>query len=187
MRKIGYADIINGGLSFDIERFSKPDNCFYPVFSWIWNDVLDRDTLKRQIDEMCEGGIRCFYIIPEPKDFRPHTMVTNLEPDYLTDEFMEYVRFCADYAESKGLYMWLYDEGGWPSGHATGKVVIAEPKTIRKKLVKYNVSVKSGDIYSERAGVKASFVGKTRIKDGHVFDADCTVTEYCVEAESGSS
>ncbi len=55
MKRIGYSDIIKGGLSFDAERFSKPDNCFYPVFSWIWNDVLDKETVRRQIDEMYEA------------------------------------------------------------------------------------------------------------------------------------
>lgn len=185
MKRIGYSDIIKGGLSFDAERFSKPDNCFYPVFSWIWNDVLDKETVRRQIDEMYEGGIRCFYIIPEPKDFRPYTMVTNLEPDYLTDEFMEYVRFCADYAESKGMYMWLYDEGGWPSGHATGKVVVAQPDAVRKRLLKHTVNVKKGEVFFERPEVKASFIGNIRIKSGHVFEEDCTVTEFCVEVESG--
>ena len=93
MKKLHYSDTIIPGLSFEAERFLNPDTCFYPVFSWVWNDVLDKNEIKKQLDEMREGGIRCFYIIPEPKEFRPNSMVTRLEPDYLSDEFMEFIKF----------------------------------------------------------------------------------------------
>ncbi len=181
MKELSYSDVINGGLEFEHERFSTPDNCFYPVFSWIWNDVLDQDKIKNQIDEMAEGGIRCFYIIPEPKNFRPHTMATNLEPDYLTDEFMEYIKFTADYANSKGMYMWLYDEGGWPSGGASGKVSLKEPKTVIKNIERRESILKQGNKYLLSNDVKAAFFEDKRLYGGEVFDSDIEITEYYIK------
>ena len=112
-----YTDLI-----FEEESYRNPDNSFYPVYFWMQNAVLSRDEIKKQIDEMYEADIRGICIVPEPASFRPTSMVTELEPDYLTDEFMEYMKYTADYIASKGMVMWLYDEGGWPSGSANGLV-----------------------------------------------------------------
>lgn len=185
MKELHYFDTIKPGLPFESARFLNPDTCFYPVFSWVWNDVLDRDEIKKQIDEMCEGGIRCFYIIPEPKDFRPNTMVTNLEPDYLSDEFMEFIKFTADYAAEKGMYMWLYDEGGWPSGSATGKVVKNKPEAVRKRLLCREILVKKGETYTVSSDIKAAFIGNQRIYGGDVFSSDVTITEFFVAKDGG--
>ncbi len=185
MNKLHYFDTIKPGLPFEQARFIQPDTCFYPVFAWVWNDVLDKSEIKKQIDEMLEGGIRNFYIIPEPKDFRPNTMVTRLEPDYLSDEFMEFVKFTADYAAEKGMYMWLYDEGGWPSGSATGKVVKNKPETIQKRLSCRKISVKKGETYTIPSDVKASFLENQRIFSGSVFESDVTISEFFVSKDEG--
>lgn len=185
MKKLHYFDTVNPGLPFEKERFFTPDTCFYPVFSWVWNDVLDKNEIKKQLDEMLEAGIRNFYIIPEPKDFRPNTMVTRLEPDYLSDEFMDFVKFTADYAFEKGMYMWLYDEGGWPSGSATGKVVKNNPETVQKKLSCRRISVKKGETYTVPSDVKASFLENQRIFSGVVFESDATISEFFVAKDEG--
>ena len=109
-------------LSFDTEKFFAPDNSFYPVYSWMWNEKLSRDEIKRQLDEMYDRNIRGVYVVPLPKEFRPETMVTNLEPSYLSDDYFEMLSFAADYARSKDMTFWFYDEGGWPSGNANGLV-----------------------------------------------------------------
>lgn len=184
MDKMNYSDMVNGQMNFEAERFLNPDNCFYPVFSWIWNDVLDFDEIKRQIDDMYSGGIRCFYIIPEPKNFRPYSMVTKLEPEYLTDEYMEYVRFTAEYAKTKGMYMWLYDEGGWPSGNAAGQVVGQKPELVSKKLARRTVSVKKDSVYTVPKDVKAAFFKGERICDLKKFDCDSEIDEYYIQTKS---
>ncbi|MBQ6809432.1 MAG: hypothetical protein IJP09_01830 [Clostridia bacterium] len=186
MKSLHYSDTVKGNLPFESERFARPDNCFYPVFSWIWNDVLTENEIKKQIDEMYDGGIRCFYIIPEPKSFRPNSMVTNLEPDYLTYEFMEFIRLTADYAEEKGMYMWLYDEGGWPSGSASGKVAAKNGSTRRKYLSKREISLKKDEKYTLSEEIKAVFIGDKRILDKFTAEEDLTVTEFFVNQENSS-
>ncbi len=181
MKKLHYSDTINGNQPFEEERFSCPDNCFYPVYAWVWNDVLDKNEIKKQIDEMLDGGIRCFYVIPEPKEFRPNSMVTRLEPDYLSDEFMKFIKFTADYASEKGMYMWIYDEGGWPSGHAIGKIVEKYPELERKRLFKRTISLKKGETYTDSEGTIAAFIKNKRIFSGHTPEENTEITEFYIE------
>ena len=84
--------------------------------------------LDEQLAEMQRLGIRAFYILPEPKNFRPDSMPTNLSPDYLSEEFFELCAYAIDKGTSQGMKCWIYDEGGWPSGGACGKVVKDRPE-----------------------------------------------------------
>lgn len=104
--------------SFDFNVFTTPVSRYYPSYAWVWNDILDRDSIKRQLDEMFERNIRHVYVIPLAREFRPHTMVTNLQPQYLSDEYFDLFKFAVDYAYEKGMLFGLYDESGWPSGNA---------------------------------------------------------------------
>ena len=84
--------------SFDSNSFACPDVIFAPVYIWVWNDVCTREVIDSQLAEMQRLGIRAFYILPEPKEFRPHSMPTNLSPDYLSAAYFD---LCA-YAVRKG-------------------------------------------------------------------------------------
>ncbi len=114
--------------SFDIEKFSNPSNEFYPVYGWVWNDIITREGIKKQIDEMYAKNILGVYVIPLPKEFRPISMVTNLQPEYLSDEYFELLTYAVDYAWEKGIKFWIYDEAGWPSGNANFKVTENNPE-----------------------------------------------------------
>jgi len=104
--------------NFDINSFKEPENKFYPSYAWDWNDVLTKEGIKKQLDEFYDRNIRHIYVIPLTPEFRPHTMVTNLQPPYLSDGYFEMFKFAVDYAHSKGMLVGLYDEAGWPSGNA---------------------------------------------------------------------
>ena len=86
---------------FDINKFISPDVTFAPVYIWVWNDICTREIIDSQLAEMQNLGIRAFYILPEPKDFRPNSMPTNLRPEYLSDEYFE---LCA-YAFEQARYV----------------------------------------------------------------------------------
>lgn len=108
---------------FDINGFKDPDNRYYPIYSWVWNDKMDKELVKAQLDEMYDRNVRQVYVIPLPKEFRPYTMVTDLQPEYLSDEYFELFKFAVDYASEKGILFGLYDEAGWPSGNANFTVM----------------------------------------------------------------
>lgn len=111
-----------------------------PVYSWLWNAPVTRESVVRGLDEMLSGGIRAFYVIPEPPEFRPGKMETHLSPPYLSEEYMLLVRFTMEQAKLRGMSMWLYDEGGWPSGGAAGRVVAADEsarhKTLSRRMIR---------------------------------------------------
>ena len=64
-----------------------------PVYTWLWNGAADDKETARQIDKMYEAGIRGFYIIAEPENFRPNLRRTFLKPDYLSAEYFDRVYF----------------------------------------------------------------------------------------------
>ena len=113
---------------FNINKFLAPDVSCAPVYVWVWNDVCTKEVIDTQLTEMQNLGIRAFYILPEPKDFRPGSMPTNLTPDYLTDEFFELCAYAIKKGRALNMNCWIYDEGGWPSGSACGKVTGAHPE-----------------------------------------------------------
>ena len=113
---------------FDFNNFITPDVSYAPVYIWVWNDVCTHKIIDEQLKEMQKLGIRAFYILPEPKEFRPNSMPTNLSPEYLSEEFFELCAYAIDKGTSLGMNCWIYDEGGWPSGGACGKVVKDRPE-----------------------------------------------------------
>ena len=119
---------MNGNDIFNINRFLTPDVSCAPVYVWVWNDVCTKEIIYNQLNEMKKLGIRAFYILPEPKDFRPGSMPTNLTPDYLTDDFFELCDYAIKQGKARGMNCWIYDEGGWPSGSACGKVTKSHPE-----------------------------------------------------------
>lgn len=114
--------------AFNLNSFITPDISCAPVYIWVWNDVCTKEVIDTQLNEMQNLGIRAFYILPEPKDFRPDSMPTKLSPEYLTDEYFELCKYAIKQGNALGMNCWIYDEGGWPSGSACGKVTQAHPE-----------------------------------------------------------
>lgn len=166
--------------NFDLQVFLSPDVRFAPVYSWVWNGVVSREKTDRQLEEMKRLGVRCFYIIPEPKSFRPVSMPTEMEPDYLTGPYFEEFVYAIEKGVQLGMECWLYDEGGWPSGGACGKVLWDHPELARRTLKFEEKQFPAGSVYQKSsAEVSAAFInGDQMIGEGHAFDADTTVTEY---------
>ena len=174
---------------FSINSFVTPDASYAPVYVWVWNDVCSCDIIDQQLAEMQNLGIRAFYILPEPKGFRPDSMPTNLEPDYLTDEFFALSVYAIEKGKSLGMNCWIYDEGGWPSGGACGKVMKDHPEYGRQTLECYERSFSAGEVYKKSAhDVLAAFINeKEIIEEGYRFLDDSVVTEYVAEKETNGN
>ena len=95
--------------SFSQESFKAPSQEYAPIYSWVWNGPISKETIDAQIAEMDRLRIKAFYIIPEPKTFRPTSMPTHLEPDYLTREYFQYYRYAMNKAREYGMKCWIYD------------------------------------------------------------------------------
>lgn len=79
---------------------------------WSWNDDLSKHELLRQIEEMHEAGIGGFFIHARG----------GLTVPYMGEEWMDLNQFCIEKCQELGMEVWLYDENGWPSGYADGKL-----------------------------------------------------------------
>lgn len=80
---------------------------------WSWNDKLDPAELRRQINVMHNLGMKGFFMHARG----------GLETEYLSDEWYDCINQCVDEAEKLGMEAWSYDENGWPSGFAGGKLL----------------------------------------------------------------
>ncbi|MCR5484171.1 MAG: hypothetical protein K6F09_01135 [Clostridiales bacterium] len=105
--------------------FVSPPSYFYPCYNWVWNTKISEEGIRSEIDSFLKAGIKSLCILPEPSSFRPDSMKTYLEPEYLGEEFFSLVNYAVGYAAEKDMTVWLYDEGGWPSGSACRKVNIS--------------------------------------------------------------
>ena len=100
----------------DLNKFKLPDNTYAQTPFWAWNDKLDKDELKRQVDEIADKGWGGYFI---------HSRL-GLVTEYLSDEWMDCVRVCIEEAKKKNIKTWLYDEDMWPSGFAAGEVAFKD-------------------------------------------------------------
>lgn len=80
---------------------------------WSWNDKLEENELRKQINNMYDLGMKGFFM---------HAR-TGLETEYLSDEWYNAVQICVEEARKLGMEAWSYDENGWPSGFGGGKVL----------------------------------------------------------------
>ena len=94
------------GQAFDSALFRAPTKEYRGAPFWAWNCRLEEQTLRRQIREMKEMGFGGFFM---------HARV-GLATPYLSEEFMDMVRACADEGEKTGMIPWLYDEDRFPRG-----------------------------------------------------------------------
>ena len=83
---------------------------------WSWNDKLNPDVLIEQIDWMKKNGIGGFFMHARG----------GLRTPYMSEEWMQCVDACVEAAKEKGMQAWIYDENGWPSGFAGGKLLEKE-------------------------------------------------------------
>jgi len=97
---------------FNVEVFKNPTKEYRGAPFWGWNGKLDKQILAEQIDVLKEMGFGGFHI---------HSRI-GLATEYLGEEFMDCVKFCNEYAKSKDMLCWLYDEDKWPSGYGGGMV-----------------------------------------------------------------
>ena len=120
----------------NLKKFRRPDAIHAPGYFWMLNSELDEKTLREQIRDMARAGARTLCPHPFPRKFRNFFM-SKMDPDYLTEEYFKRFQIIADECAKLGMKCYLYDEGGWPSGMACGKVWQSDPE----KYARYSVAL----------------------------------------------
>lgn len=158
-----------------VKRVDKPNDRFKELFVnptceyrgapfWAWNTKLDKEQIKRQLPIFKEMGFGGYHVHPR----------TGLDTAYLSDEFFEMVKLCADYAKENGMKCYGYDEDRFPSGSAGG--IVTENICFRqRKLIwtdKFDEKIHLGK--PEGRAKEDYYLGKYVI----VRDVDGYVTSY---------
>ena len=91
---------------------------------WSWNDKLDKNILTQQIRWMKAQGIGGFFMHARG----------GLRTPYMSEEWMQCVDACVETANELEMQAWIYDENGWPSGFAGGKVTKEDFGNFWKRL-----------------------------------------------------
>lgn len=89
---------------------------YRPIPFWSWNDRLESEELKRQIRWMAKEGFGGYFM---------HAR-SGLQTEYLSSQWFACIRQCIRQGRAVGLDSWAYDENGWPSGFAGGKLLAEE-------------------------------------------------------------
>ena len=105
---------MSNAIKYTVDRLQTMEEKWKPIPFWSWNAKLEHDELKRQIEWMRETNNGGFFMHARG----------GLQTEYLSDEWMSCVEVCADAADGMGA--WIYDENGWPSGFAGGKLLELE-------------------------------------------------------------
>lgn len=166
------------GKEFDLKLFKNPSKEFEVAYSWNWNAPVTKEGIIERLDGFVKAGIKCLYILPLPKDFRPERLRTFMDPEYLTPEFFELVSFALHEARDRGIHAWVYDEGGWPSGGAAGVTFRQNPDAILYKPVARSVTLDCDERFVPEEGFIALFNGKRRLPDDYIATRTITLTAY---------
>ncbi len=119
------------------ELFKNPTAEYRCTPFWAWNCELKEDELLKEIDFMKEMGMGGFHM---------HTR-TGMATEYLSDDYMAFIKACNEKAKAENMISWLYDEDKWPSGFAGGYVT--KKKENRQKFLMVTTKPYSKDDVSQ--------------------------------------
>ncbi len=132
--------------------FRNPPVGCRPSSFWFWNDRLEPSRLKWQFDQMVDAGMG-------GPVFHARS---GLDPsEYLDERWFEAVEAMVDHAAERGTPVWLYDELGWPSGTAGGRLPGDRPELGMVHLRMEDVTVDHSFAWDEADVVAVFHVTRT--------------------------
>ena len=103
----------------------------YKVLSfWSFNEKMEHEEVRNQIRDFKNCGYGGFFM---------HARA-GLEIEYMSKEWFDVCRVAIYEAQKQQLSVWLYDENGWPSGFADGKVPAYGDDFVAKHICFSNVA-----------------------------------------------
>ncbi len=139
-----------GMLKDILAQLREPDGKYRGIPFWSWNDRLEPEELRRQIREMKKAGLGGYFM---------HARA-GLKTPYMEEEWMDCMEACIDEGHRQEMDSWIYDENGYPSGFAGGKIPAAGLE-YRQKFLKFEIT--EGIPEAEDAAT----LGYYRVEDGY--------------------
>ena len=161
---------------FKMANFFEPPSFYWPAYFWLWNDSMTPDILIKQLHDMYTHKALSLCPHPVPRDFRPLISSYKMDPDYLTKEYFQLYELVVKEAKKLNMNVWLYDEGGWPSGSACGRVVKSDASLAQQSLKCKKISLTKGDsvqIPANSIGARVYCKNTSRgLKPGQTYSAN---------------
>lgn len=113
-------------------NFQDPGGEYKPMPFWHMNGELTEPEILRQMEDAAAAGFSGLAILP----------AHSTRPDFLSPTFFKRYKFILETAKKMDLNIILYDDTGFPSGIAGGRIEREYPQHLRKNLekVEYNVT-----------------------------------------------
>lgn len=100
-------------------------NVFNPTVFWSWNNKIECAEARRQVNLLADQGVKGIFIHARG----------GLRTPYMGEEWFDAIDDVIEEAQQRAVDVWLYDEEGWPSGHAGGRVASNGKEFQMKKLL----------------------------------------------------
>ncbi len=100
------------------------DDRFRSLSFWSWNTDMAEAEIREQIRDFRQKGIHGFFV---------HARA-GLLIDYMGEDWFRALSVAVDEAEKQHMQVWLYDEDGWPSGFAAGRIPAYGERLQNKRL-----------------------------------------------------
>ncbi len=108
-----------------LHAFENPDPRYAGAPFFSWNDRLESGEIRRQLGEMHRQGLGGAFLHPR----------AGMTTPYLSDKYFDMYGASIEEGKRLGFDIWLYDEDGWPSGSAGGRVMKRGPEYSIKTLM----------------------------------------------------
>lgn len=121
--------------------FKSPPEEYGMILWWGWDGRMSDTVIKRDLDRIKAMGFRGVMV----------EAGYGMTAKYLSPEWFSLVRFAVDEAKTRGMKVWIEDEGKYPSGFAGGKFSNERPDLKMQGLVvTERFDVKEGDIIERK-------------------------------------
>lgn len=165
------------------ELFQNPTKEYRGTPFWSWNTKMNNDHIDHTLSELKEMGMGGAHI---------HCR-TGMDLPYLSDEFMDMVKYSHDTANELDMLTWLYDEDRWPSGFGGG--IVTKEEKYRMRFLVFSPAPlpekEDVDKVTLEASAKAvrsgnrKFLGKYAVSLDQGFLKDYKYIEKSVKVDSG--
>ncbi|MFE9007894.1 hypothetical protein ACFYOY_38190 [Streptomyces sp. NPDC007875] len=119
-----------------LQRFRNPDPWHAPAAYWFWHRLPGKDTIRAQVRQMYDAGIRSFQV---------QARLSYPIGDYLDDDYLAACRAAVGTAAELGMVVGIYDDYNWQTGHAAGRAVTGHDELRERHLFWIRIPAGAGD------------------------------------------
>ncbi|WP_262698649.1 MULTISPECIES: hypothetical protein [Streptomyces] len=128
-----------------LRRFRNPDPWHAPAAYWFWHRLPDEDTIRAQVRQMHDAGIRSFQV---------QARLSYPIEGYLDDDYLAACRTAVETAAELGMIVGVYDDYNWQTGHAAGRAVAGHDELRERHL--FWVRIPAGASEGSLSGIRSA-------------------------------